>query len=243
VLQRDPVEPTLINQITGRATTAAGVVIRRSWAFARTAASIGPRSRAAKRFGSFGDGSVICFPAQTIVNEHAIHIGRATTIAPDVALSAGWGPGHEGLPARVVGIGDRCLIGRGSSVIGHVSIEIGDDVWTGHHVHITDMNHGYEDPDLPISVQNQPAAAVRIGDGSWLGHGTIVLPGSHIGRHVVVGANSVVAGDLPDHSVAVGVPAKVIRTWSAAQGWVDTRTGQPVGQDARPPIALVADEA
>ena len=74
---------------------------------------------------------------------------------------------------------------------------MGNDVWTGHHVYITDQNHGYEMLDIPISVQVMPERRVSIGDGSWLGHGTVVLPGSNIGRHVVVGANSVVTGDLP----------------------------------------------
>jgi len=230
----------LANRLRGHVMTLAGEAVRWSWTRVVAVGSIGPRASVAKRFGSFGDGSIICFPSQTIVNEQCIHIGTGTTIAPDVALSAGWGPGHMGLPDRVVAIGDRCLIGRGSSVIGHLSIEIGDDVWTGHHVHITDMNHGYEDVDLPISVQNQPEAPVRIGAGSWLGHGTIVLPGAQIGSHVVIGANSVVTGEIPDHSVAVGVPAKVIRTWTLAHGWVDARSGRPVNE--RPPIALVADE-
>ena len=53
---------------------------------------------------------------------------------------------------------------------------------------------------------------MRIGDGSWLGHGTVVLPGAQIGRHGVVGANSVVTGDVPDFSVAAGAPARVIRS-------------------------------
>ena len=52
---------------------------------------------------------------------------------------------------------------------------------------------------------------VVIGDGSWLGHGTVVLPGATIGRHVVVGANSVVTGNLPDNCVAAGVPARVLK--------------------------------
>ncbi len=50
-----------------------------------------------------------------------------------------------------------------------------------------------------------------IGDGSWLGHGTVVLPGARIGRNVVVGANSVVKGELPDDCLAAGVPARVLR--------------------------------
>jgi acetyltransferase-like isoleucine patch superfamily enzyme len=62
---------------------------------------------------------------------------------------------------------------------------------------------------------------VTIGAASWLGHGAIVLPGSTIGRHVVVGAGSVVTGDLPDFCVAVGNPARVIRRYVDGQGWVD----------------------
>jgi acetyltransferase-like isoleucine patch superfamily enzyme len=61
---------------------------------------------------------------------------------------------------------------------------------------------------------------VRIGDGSWLGHGTVVLPGVTIGRHVVIGANSVVTDDIPDRCVAAGSPARVIRRWVEGRGWV-----------------------
>jgi acetyltransferase-like isoleucine patch superfamily enzyme len=121
-----------------------------------------------------------------------------------------------------VTIGDRCLIGRGSTITGHREITIGDDVWTGHYVTITDMNHGYEDLAFTISRQWQAEAPVTIGDGSWLGHGVAVLPGVHIGRHVVVGAGSVVTHDLPDHCVAVGVPAQVIRRHVPGRGWVRT---------------------
>ncbi len=243
MLKREPVAPTLANRVRGRIMIGAGEVVRWGWAQVVSVGAIGPRSRAARRFGSFGASSVICFPSQTLVNEHSIHIGAQTMIAPDVALSAGWGPGHPNLPERVVTIGDRCLIGRGSSVIGHRSIEIGDDVWTGHNVYITDMNHGYADIDLPISVQNQPEDPVTIGDGSWLGHGTVVLPGAHIGRHVVIGANSVVTGDIPDYSVAVGAPARVIRRHDPERGWIDASGEQTSPTDAptRPPITLVAD--
>jgi alkanesulfonate monooxygenase SsuD/methylene tetrahydromethanopterin reductase-like flavin-dependent oxidoreductase (luciferase family) len=71
-------------------------------------------------------------------------------------------------------------------------------------VYITDQNHGYEDIDQPISKQTMPERPVVIGDGSWLGYGTVVLPGAHIGRHVVVGANSVVTGYLPSDARNMG---------------------------------------
>ena len=85
-------------------------------------------------------------------------------------------------------------------------------------------------PDLPISQQVMPERPVSIGDGSWLGHGTVVLPGAAIGRHVVIGANSVVTGHIPDYSVAAGVPARVIKTMRAARGVI-----VPVGDQTTEP--------
>ena len=189
------------------------------WQRWRLKASIGSGSKRARAFGKFGPGSLILFPITTIFNEKYIHIGSETMIGEHVALSAGMMPGQVCLTDPVVRIGDRCLIGRGSGIVGHLSIDIGNDVWTGHHVYITDQSHGYEDVSLPISLQSQPESPVVIGDGSWLGHGVVVLPGAKIGKHVAVGANSVVTGELPDFCVAVGAPARVIRQYTPESGW------------------------
>lgn len=186
------------------------------WQFS---AAITANTRRGRRFKAFGEGSLIAFPWVTVYNEHYIEIGRDTMLGPYVALSAGMMPGQECVTSPVVRIGDRCLIGRGSGVVGHLAIDIGNDVWTGHHVYITDQNHGYEDVTRPISLQTQPERPVTIGDGSWLGAGTVVLPGATIGKHVAVGANSVVTGELPDYCVAVGTPARVIKRYDSATGW------------------------
>lgn len=196
-----------------------GAVIDKIWRRLQVVAAIGPNSTRGRKFGKFGSGSIILFPVTTIFNERYIHIGSNTMIGEHVALSAGMLPGQISLTNPVVKIGDRCLIGRGSGIVGHLSIDIGDDVWTGHHVYITDQSHGYEDVSRPISVQSQPEKPVSIGSGSWLGHGVVVLPGAKIGRNVAVGANSVVTGELPDFCVAVGAPAKVIRQYSKNSGW------------------------
>jgi len=160
------------------------------------------------------------FPQTTIFGEKYIRIGTDTMIGSNVALSAGMMPGQDCFSDPVVSIGDRVLIGRGSGLVGHLSIVIEDDVWTGHNVYITDQNHGYTDSSRPISLQTQPERAVRIGAGSWLGHGSVVLPGVTIGRHVAVGAQSVVTKDLPDYCVAVGNPARIIRIRDANDQWV-----------------------
>jgi acetyltransferase-like isoleucine patch superfamily enzyme len=193
------------------------------WGKLQIHGAIGPTTRKGRQFGRFGTGSIICFPQTTIFNERYIHIGSSTMIGSHVALSAGMMPGQECVTDPVVRIGDRCLIGRGSGIVGHFSIDIGNDVWTGHYVYITDQNHGYENTDLPISQQTQIERAVSIGDGSWLGAGTVVLPGANIGKHVAVGANSVVTGTLPDYCVAVGSPARVIKQYSKESGWVASK--------------------
>ena len=142
-------------------------------------------------------------------------------IGPRVSLTAGMAPGQKMVTDPVVSIGDRTLIGQGSYIVGHFCIEIGDDVQTGPYVYITDQNHSYEDPEVPIGRQWPVESAVRVGSGSWLGAGVIVLPGSRIGRNVVVGAGSVVTGELPDYSVAVGTPARVVKRYLPGTGWTD----------------------
>jgi acetyltransferase-like isoleucine patch superfamily enzyme len=190
----------------------AGDAVTTIWDAAVQVGGIGPGSRRGRRFGALGADSVICFPPNAIFNERYIRIGESTLFGPQATLSAGMVPGQQMVTDPVIRIGDRCLFGKGTGIVGHLEISIGDDVWTGHHVYITDQNHGYLDVDRPVSQQLMPERPVSIGDGSWLGHGTVVLPGARIGRHVVVGANSVVTGELPDYTVAAGVPARVIRT-------------------------------
>jgi acetyltransferase-like isoleucine patch superfamily enzyme len=196
-----------------------GGLVRATWSTISRWGAIGPDSATGRGFGRFGPGSIICFPANTIFNERYIHIGVGTMIGPQVTLSAGMVPGQQCLSDPVVRIGDRCLIGKGSGIVGHFSIDIGHDVWTGHHVYITDQNHDYTDVDRPISHQTMPERPVSIGDGAWIGHGTVVLPGARIGRHVTIGANSVVTGEVPDFSVAAGNPARVIKRYDEHRGW------------------------
>ena len=103
----------------------------------------------------------------------------------------------------------------------HESIEIGDDVFTGHHVYITDANHGYEDrhaADRHAVRRSRDRCASATARGSATARWC--CPGADIGRHVAVGAGSVVTGALPDFSVAVGNPARVIRRYVEGDGWV-----------------------
>jgi acetyltransferase-like isoleucine patch superfamily enzyme len=213
---------------------AVGEGVIRLWEAAVELGAIGPDTRRGRRFGAMGANSVICFPANAIFNEQYIHIGAGTMFGPQATLSAGMVPGQAMISDPVIAVGDRCLFGKGSAIVGHLSITVGDDVWTGHHVYITDQNHGYEDLTLPVSRQAMPERPVVIGDGSWLGHGTVVLPGAQIGRHVVIGANSVVTGTIPDFTVAAGAPARVIKHIGALD--VPGAHGPSGGETAAAPV-------
>lgn len=178
--------------------------------FARRAA-VHPKSRRGKRFSAFGEGSIMCFPPAALFGEHAIKVGKDTMIGPFVSLSAGMGPHQELLSDHIVEIGDRVLIGRGSSIVGHFHIVIEEDVFFGPNVYVTDQNHAFNDLTIPIGKQSMPEEPVRIGAGSWVGTNSVILPGVTIGKHVAIGAGSIVTSDLPDNSVAVGSPARVIQ--------------------------------
>jgi acetyltransferase-like isoleucine patch superfamily enzyme len=200
---------------------AATVCVNAAWKRICRLGLIGGSDRIGRRFGGFGAGSAICFPPTGIANERHIAIGGGTLVGPYSALTVFLLPGQELRDPIVLRIGDRCVIGRGSTVNAHVGIDIGDDVWTGPNVYITDHNHGYEDVTRPIGPQPiPPGRPVTIGAGSWLGYGAVVLPGARIGRNVVIGANAVVSGEIPDFSVAVGNPARVVKRHVPGEGWV-----------------------
>lgn len=208
-------------------------VVHTAWDLVVDWGAIRSDSSRARRFAGFGDGSAMCFPVAALFGERQIRIGAGTVIGPYSSLSAGVSPQQE-LDHEVVTIGDRCVIGKGNGIVGHERIVIGDDVFTGHHVYITDANHGYEDTREPIGRQFAESKPVSIGDGSWIGTGAVVLPGVTIGRHVVVGASSVVTDDLPDFSVAVGNPARVIRRYVTGEGWADV-SDAPARDAGAPP--------
>jgi len=203
-------------------------LINAVWTWTAAHGAIGPGDRLASRFGAFGSGSCLAFPTGAVFGERWIHIGRDTLVGPHVSISAGMVPGQEMVTDPVVRIGDRCMIGRGSHIVGHFQVEVGDDVHTGPYVYITDQNHGYEDPDEVVHAQWPRDIPVVIGSGSWIGTGVVVLPGTVLGKNVVVGAGAVVRGTFPDHCVIAGVPARVVRSYVPGSGWIDGTPAGPV---------------
>jgi len=111
-------------------------------------------------------------------------------------------------------IGDGCSIGNFNHIFATKSIRIGNNVLTADKVYISDNLHGYEDVSKPVMHQPvKQVGTVEIGDGTWLGENVCVI-GVKIGKSCVIGANSVVTKDVPDYSVAAGIPAKIIKRYN-----------------------------
>jgi acetyltransferase-like isoleucine patch superfamily enzyme len=130
------------------------------------------------------------------------------TIGDDVILDDGCliyvGPG-----ARVV-LGNGVRVGRNTVIAAANSIDVGDRVLIAEHCTVRDSDHQLE-PEARREETSVPTAPVRIGADAWLGAGTRVLRGGEVGDGAVIGANAVVRGAIPARSIAVGVPARVVR--------------------------------
>jgi len=184
-------------------------------------ATVGPDDHYATSFHTFGRGAALLAPQGTIYNERYIALGENTLVGPSVTLAVGVSPDQEMLTSPVIAIGSACVIGRGSQIVGHWSIVIGDNVQLGPNVYVTDQNHSYDDPLTPIGQQPGREAAVVIGSGSWVGTQVVILPGTHLGVNTTVAAGAVVRGSFPDHVLLGGVPAKILRHYDATYGWRD----------------------
>ena len=108
-------------------------------------------------------------------------------------------------------IGKNCTINSFCHISGNGEVEIGDNVLIATQCVIISANHNFDKNDIPIAQQGETRKKIIIEDDCWLGAGVKVLAGVTIHRGSGIGAGSVVTHDIPENSVAVGVPAKVIR--------------------------------
>jgi acetyltransferase-like isoleucine patch superfamily enzyme len=160
-----------------------------------------------RRFLEFGAGSIVHRPAW-LLGTQKIAIGAHCVILHGCFLSAeapAWDrPGPALRLGDRVGIRPHCVISAAESVV------LEDDVILGAFSSVVDSDHTFA-LGRPNVMHNPLATApVRIGRGTWLGDRVAVLRGSDIGRCCIVGANSVVRGELPDYSIAAGAPARVV---------------------------------
>lgn len=111
-------------------------------------------------------------------------------------------------------IGDYTQIHQNAHITCAGSIKIGKNVVIASNVTITDIIHQYTDIATPINWQRIELAPVEIGDQSYVYNNCVIVPGVKIGRHCIIGANSVVTNNVPDYCLAAGNPTRIVRKFS-----------------------------
>ncbi|MEH3033591.1 MAG: acyltransferase [Aeromicrobium erythreum] len=136
-------------------------------------------------------------------------LGEQVMLEPDVWIT---GSGH-------VSIGAGSILNVGVMVAALDRVSIGSGCMLANGCVVTDSDHVISDPDRPATWQGFTSRGpTTIGDDTWLGAHVVVTSGVSIGNRCIIGAGAVVTHDVPDWSVAVGVPARVVRSLRAEPG-------------------------
>jgi len=172
---------------------------------------------------SFGTGSYIDGP-RWLVNPGAMEIGAHVRIWHHARLEA-----ICSMPdVTRLKIGDRCVIQPYVHIGAAHRVTLGKHVMIASNVFITDHDHDMSNPMEPATANNGlDTAPVHIGDYTWLGEKVTILKGVTIGERSVIGAGALVTSDIPAMSIAVGLPARVIRRFDPDTG----QWGKPGEED------------
>lgn len=161
-----------------------------------------------------GKGSVIQRRTRMdIFPYHKFELGDASIIEDFSTVNNGVGD---------VLIGDKTIIGIGSTLIGPITI--GDDVMLAQNVVVSALNHGYQDVLISPSMQKVNCKQIIISDRVWIGANCVITAGVKLGKHSIIGAGSIVTKDIPDYSVAIGNPAKVVKQYNSQTELWENRT-------------------
>ncbi|PYQ46765.1 MAG: hypothetical protein DMF78_25460 [Acidobacteria bacterium] len=158
---------------------------------------------------------------------HKVHLGDDVVVDDLVVLDA------KGTSNRGIQVGNGVFLGRGTilsckdgdiTLGDHVNIGFHSEIFSGSSVtvgrhglfaaytYLVGGGHEFARADVPVLEQERRSRGITLGEDVWLGAGAKVMDGVTIGDHVVVGAGAVVTDDLPAGVVALGVPARVVRS-------------------------------
>lgn len=153
---------------------------------------------------SLGDNTVVERNVQLVIDakNSFINLGTNAYLASYCRLRTfeGW-----------IKAGKNLGVSNFSFLAGQGGLVIGDNVRIGPHVVIYASNHIFTNPRIPIVEQGMSCKGITIEDDIWIGAGAVILDGVSIGKGSVIGAGTVVTKDIPPYSIAVGVPARVIK--------------------------------
>ena len=161
-----------------------------------------------KFFSGIGKNTLIYKPLQ-------LDESKSIVIENDVYIAQGaWLLGNNSSNNETLTIQSGCTIGHLVHIVAKSSVNIGNSVLIADKVFISDCTHNFQNIERPIKEQGiSILRPVQIGNNSWIGENVCIL-GANIGKQCIIGSNAVVTKDIPDYSVAVGNPAKVIKKYN-----------------------------
>jgi acetyltransferase-like isoleucine patch superfamily enzyme len=151
---------------------------------------------------------------------HGVKLGDHVRIGPYSTL----------VGAPISNLGEGITIGSNSAIdaysfIGSAGpVTIGENVIMGQHVCFHPENHNFDRTDIAIKLQGTMREGITVEDDVWVGANVTFLDGAHVGRGCVIGAGSLVRGSIAPYSVAVGTPARIIRTRNSQDAAEPTHT-------------------
>ncbi|MDB5005916.1 MAG: lacA 3 [Mucilaginibacter sp.] len=140
-------------------------------------------------------------------------VGNNVTIRNNARIEGVFKYGVENYSPEII-IGNDVKIQQNLHLTCASIITIGNNTAIAANVTITDIDHGYEDITLPPEKQPLKITPVNIGADCKIYNNAVLLPGTILGKHVIVGANSVVKGQFPDFCLIAGIPAKIIKYYN-----------------------------
>ena len=187
------------------------------------------------KFGNTPKNIVISLPRR-ITNSENIFLGENVFLGPNTFLNpmthypTAWMK-HPEIKQDLQQFNAKIIIGNNVSATGGLQISaqstitIEDDVLFSSNVHINDALHGFEHANQPYKYQPLfRIAPIVIGRGCWIGQNVVILPGVTIGKHSIIGANSVVTKSVPAQCIAAGNPARVIKQWDqSSMQWISVK--------------------
>lgn len=152
-----------------------------------------------------------------VLPNHPFEIGDHSVIEDFTIVNNGMG---------AVVLGAHVFIGTSNVIIGPVKIE--SHVMTAQHVVFSGMNHGMQDGTTPYRYQTCTVENIIVGEGSWIGANSVILPGIQIGRFAIIAAGSVVTKNVPEHFMVAGNPAVPIKRFDhATKEWIKVSPPSP----------------
>mgnify|MGYP004466128035 CR=1 FL=1 len=156
-------------------------------------------------FGRVGNMTYIGRPT-FIEGRKNIYIGNRVRVFPGIRV--------EAIGNGTIKIGDNTAIEQNVHIIsGERILNIGDGTTISANVFISNVDHEYKDIDKSVMEQPLQFKETQIGKSCFIGYGAVILPGTRLGNHCIVGANAVVRGSYPDNCVIAGNPARIIKEY------------------------------